>query len=350
MVAFRLMFTLIFLFANDANESDREDLLGKWRIVFTDGNTTEVEFIRDGDVTTCNGMTITREPLGWVYENETAQWRVVAAEARLLVEQWPKSIAREKSPKTIGIATRLSGPPVKSNNAPEKRAVANHKKRIGGNFDFPEFVTTPLKKETPTRIKSAVEFMDAKRKEELEKLFGEFSRVKRELEDAKKAKIGPKGQFQTKKQQQATIEGYQRNLERAESEIRKAALGTSFDKDGLSESEYSQFKALLGDDWIKSRSIFADSLKIGEIGKLSGVLKVSQVVNDEEVLATVNVRGKEPTTVWLKMPTNGLVDGSDVPQKNNFVVVGTKQYQSGGGVGKTVFVLEETDLNLWIER
>lgn len=359
MAASRFMFTLIFLFAGEIKVTHTDDLLGKWQIVFSDGNTNEVEFVRDGVTTICNGMTVTREPLGWVYENNVAHWRVVAAESRLLVEQWPKNIARDQPPKSVGIAIRLSAPSVKPSTVPGNSPTSKSVNKDGLASEFPEFVPTRLKKDTPEDIKKAVELLDAKRKAEREKLVGEFLRIKREIENAKKAKTGPKSEFQTKKQQLSTIETYQRSLVIARSAIRQAALGDDkldndrFANEGLADyMERSKvMKSALGDDWNTSRIISADRTKVGEVGTLVGDVKVLQIVNDKELLAEVNVRrGASPITVWLKMPTIGLADGANIPTKNKFVVVGTKQFQPVVGATRTVFALKEIDLNLWIER
>ncbi len=110
--------------------------------------------------------------------------------------------------------------------------------------------------------------------------------------------------------------------------------------------------------------VFGDkyhALAIGTAGKLrNGTFKVVQVIDATNVLGEIEIESERTVTygisrsgpdtkvfpatvevVWIRMPTKGMVDGHLVETNVVFKVTGTKQYDTAGGVSKTVFALKQ---------
>jgi len=92
---------------------------------------------------------------------------------------------------------------------------------------------------------------------------------------------------------------------------------------------------------------FAESLG-GKAALSSGVnLKIFQVIDDMNALVMANIVGNTPANwkiVWLSgIKTDGMVDDEFASVSDLLEVVGTKKYESKGGL-KTVFILKPFDI------
>lgn len=83
----------------------------------------------------------------------------------------------------------------------------------------------------------------------------------------------------------------------------------------------------------------------GDIGRIPGVAKVVQVIDETTMLANVYFLGE--TTVWLRgIDTAGVADGQELRIGNKIVfhVSGTKKYETALGASRTVHVVEPIDV------
>lgn len=116
--------------------------------------------------------------------------------------------------------------------------------------------------------------------------------------------------------------------------IKAAAISES--KARLQSVEQSPYERPIGDE----------PLREGWIGYFNP-LRIRQVVDGQSLIGEADTRAQWKLDVWVEMPTDGMVDGSQLRGRpavdTTFIVIGRKQYDTAVGSTKTVWHARKID-------
>jgi hypothetical protein len=89
-------------------------------------------------------------------------------------------------------------------------------------------------------------------------------------------------------------------------------------------------------------------IQVGDVGRITGAIKVIQVIDENNLIAEFSYypAGPHPEeqkkVVWMDIPTKNLTDDEDFTTQQYFEVLGTKKYETAVG-SKTVFELKVSE-------
>lgn len=114
-------------------------------------------------------------------------------------------------------------------------------------------------------------------------------------------------------------------------------------------AQYAETAELLEKSGIYPPRIAIDALAVGDAGYLAApggsraplVMEIFQIVDKDNMLIRHKLSGD---LFWLKMPTDGLVDGKSFTPRLPYKVTGTRRYATANGASKTVFVLAKVKM------